>query len=123
MRVGIDSVEIKRIAKSLSIKGFRERIFSEEEIQLLDGKAVQSYAANFAAKEAFSKAVGTGIRGFLWTDVSILRDELGAPYLKLTGCALNAAKGLSFTVSLTHTKDIATAIVIAYRGEECLESV
>lgn len=112
MRVGIDSVEIARIEKSLDIKGFRERVFSAEEIGLL--KKTESYAANFAAKEAFSKALGTGIRGFSLNEISVLRDELGAPYLKLTGNAAVAAKGLNFTVSLTHTKTTATAIVIAY---------
>ena len=116
MRVGIDSVEIERIEKSLGIKGFKERVFSEEEIELLDAKGghTQSYAANFAAKEAFSKALGTGMRGISWTEIAVLRDELGAPYLKLSGNALNVAKELAFTVSLTHTKTTATAIVIAY---------
>ena len=116
MRVGIDSIEISRIEKSLELNGFKERVFSTAEIEYFDkkGSRVQSYAANFAAKEAFSKALGTGMRGFSWTDISVLRDELGAPYLRLTGSALAAAKGLSFTVSLTHTQTTATAIVIAY---------
>lgn len=111
MRVGIDSVEIKRIEISLGIKGFRERVFSAEELGFL--KRTESFAANFAAKEAFSKAIGTGLRGFSLNEISVLRDELGAPYLKLTGNASDAAKGLSFTVSLTHTRTTATAIVIA----------
>lgn len=116
MRVGIDSVEIVRIEKSLERHGFKERVFSAAEIECLDkrGARAQSYAANFAAKEAFSKALGTGMRWISWTDISVLRDDLGAPYLELTGSALEAAKGLSFTVSLTHTQTTATAIVIAY---------
>ena len=116
MRVGIDTVEISRVEKSLGIKGFKERVFSAKEIEMLDKKSgyVQSYAANFAAKEAFSKALGTGIRGIKLSDISILRDELGAPYIVLSGEAANSAKGLNFTVSLTHTNRDATAIVIAY---------
>ena len=116
MRVGIDSVEIARIEKSLELNGFKERVFSTAEIEYFDAKGsrVQSYAANFAAKEAFSKALGTGMRGISWTEISVLRDELGAPYLELTGEALKAAKGFNFTVSLTHTEITATAIVIAY---------
>jgi len=47
--------------------------------------AVPTIAANFAAKEAFSKALGTGVRGFLLAEVSVLRNELGAPYLALSG--------------------------------------
>ena len=73
----------------------------------------QSIAANFAAKEAFSKALATGIRGFSLNEISVLRDGLGAPYIKLSGKALEAAKGLRFKVSITHTKTVASAIVLA----------
>ena len=74
-----------------------------------------SAAADWAAKEAFSKALGTGVRGFELNEVSCLRDELGAPYLVLTGKAKQAAEGLAFSVSLTHTAELASAIVIAYK--------
>lgn len=116
MRVGIDTVEIARIEKSLMIPGFKERAFSAEEIEIIESKGnpTQSYAANYAAKEAFSKAIGTGIRGFSLTEVSILRNTLGAPYIVLSGRAEELAKDLSFTVSLTHTRKDASAIVIAY---------
>lgn len=116
MRVGIDTVEITRIEKSMMIPGFRERVYSAEEIEMLDkkGNSTQSYAANFAAKEAFSKAMGTGIIGFSLKEVSILRDDLGAPYITLSGRAEELAKGKSFTISITHTRRDATAIVIAY---------
>ncbi len=115
MNIGIDSIEIARIEKSLEIKGFLEKVFSAEEIELFKSRNMraESIAANFAAKEAFSKALGTGIRGFSLNEISVLRDELGAPYLKLSGKALEAAAGLSFKVSITHTKDAATAIVLA----------
>lgn len=113
MRVGIDSVEISRIKKSLEIDGFRKKVYSPAELEFL--KREESFAANFAAKEAFSKALGTGIRGFSLNEISVLRDKLGAPYLKLEGAAAEAVKGYTFTVSLTHTRETATAIVIAYR--------
>lgn len=73
-------------------------------------------AANWAAKESFAKALGTGVEGFALNEVSCLRDELGCPYLELTGNALLAAenRGLTFAVSLSHIKDIASAVVIAY---------
>lgn len=112
MRVGIDAVEIERIKKSLEIKGFKEKVFSAEELEYINKP--ESLAANFAAKEAFSKALGTGIRGFWLDEISVLRDDMGAPYLKLNGRAKEAAKGFSFTVSITHTRTDATAIVIAY---------
>lgn len=116
MRIGIDSVEIERVEKSLLIHGFKEKVFSAEEIAELEtrGGKAESYAADFAAKEAFSKALGTGIRGFSLNEISVLRDELGAPYIKLSGRAEEAAKGLSFTVSITHTRTTASAAVIAY---------
>lgn len=117
MRAGVDAVEIKRIKKSLEIPGFREKVFSQKEIELLEKKRFpeESYAANFAAKEAFSKSLGTGVRGFSLNEVSVLRDELGAPYFELSGSAKERAKGLAFTVSLTHTREIAVAFVIAYK--------
>ncbi|MCC8130904.1 MAG: holo-ACP synthase [Oscillospiraceae bacterium] len=116
MRVGIDCVDIPRIEKSMEIQGFLERIFSENELKLFTQRKMnpQTIAANFAAKEAFSKSLGTGIRGFKLKEVSVLRDELGAPYIELSGKALEIAKSLQFTVSITHTDTVATAIVIAY---------
>ncbi len=114
MRVGIDSVEIKRVAKAIEKPAFVKRVYSDEEIELLNGRRAESYAGNFAAKEAFSKALGTGMAGLKWNDISVLRDEKGAPYLKLKDTAEKAAKGLNFTVSITHTEFTATAIVIAY---------
>lgn len=121
MRTGIDAVETARIEKSLMIPGFRERVYSPREIEFIEAKgsgSVQSYAANFAAKEAFSKSIGTGIRGFSLTEVEILRNALGAPYIVLSGKAAELAKGLGFTVSLTHTRRDATAIVIAFEENE-----
>lgn len=121
MRVGIDSIEIERVEKSLKISGFLERVYSQAEIELLKSRRMRSRkmraetaAANFAAKEAFSKAMGCGIVGFSLNEVSVLRDEAGAPYIELSGRAKELAGGISLTVSITHTKTVASAIVIAY---------
>ncbi|WP_255575751.1 holo-ACP synthase [Caproiciproducens faecalis] len=83
----------------------------------LRGFPVQSVAASFSAKEAFSKAVGTGVRGFWLSEVELLREENGKPYLKLSGSALKIVKDrkISLQVSVTHTKEYASAVVI---GEE-----
>lgn len=120
MRVGIDSVEIDRINNCLKNERFITRVFSEEEILLFKQRnfKTETIAANFAAKEAFSKALGTGIRNFSLNEAALLRDESGAPYLKLTGRANKLAKGLSFTVSVTHTRTTATVIIIAYETNE-----
>ena len=117
MRIGLDMVEISRMSDCLENAHFIERVFGEQERGelMLRRFAPQSAAAAFAAKEAFSKALGTGIRGFSLTEVQLLHDELGAPYLSLSGRAERLAreKGMTFAVSLTHTKDLAAAVVVA----------
>lgn len=116
MGIGIDLVEVARIQKSMEHPRFLLRFFGGEERALFKGAhAAERAAANFAAKEAFVKSLGTGIRGFDLTEVQILRDELGAPYFSFSGDAARMVKmrGLSFLCSLTHTKEYAQAIVIA----------
>lgn len=119
MNVGIDLVEIERIRKSSQKGRFMERVFSEKESALFLTKKnpFESMAGNWAAKEAFSKAVKTGVRDFSLNEISVLRDELGAPYIELSGKAKELAEsmGLDFDVSISHTKDYATAVVIAFK--------
>ena len=118
MKIGIDTVEIKRIAELAAKPGFLPKIFSEGEIAEFEkrGNKPNHIASAFAAKEAFSKAVGTGISGFSMTDVSLLHKHNGKPYLLLTGGAVRIADELSvsFDVSITHTDDVATAVVLAF---------
>jgi len=115
--IGIDITVISRIEASLQDPRFLTRVFSEEEQAFLQKKGLSpaSAAANFAAKEAFSKALGTGVRGFSLNEVSVLRHENGEPYLSLTGraAALAEERGLSFRVSLTHDGGFACAVVAA----------
>ncbi len=114
---GIDLLKIDRIRKSMENPRFMARVFSASERDLFAHKKdpAPSLAANFAAKEAFSKALGTGVRGFALNEVSVLRDSLGAPYFAFSGNAARIVeeRGLSFSVSLTHTEDLAAAFVIA----------
>lgn len=119
-RIGIDLVEISRIKNSVKNKRFVERVFSQKEIALFSAKSYpfQSMAANWAVKEAFSKALGTGVVGFSLNEVSVLRDGAGAPYLELSGRAAKLAEGYEFSVSITHTGDLAQAAVIAYKKGE-----
>ena len=56
--------------------------------------------------------------GISWTEISVLRDQAGAPYLSLSGGAKEAVKGRSFTVSITHTRDTASAVVIIYNKND-----
>ena len=88
--IGTDIVNIKRIKKSLKNNGvnFKKRIFSKREIIYCEKKRTPSrfYAKRFAAKEALSKALGTGIRkGIDFKDIEVLNDSLGKPFIKLSG--------------------------------------
>ena len=116
MRIGTDIVEVSRIRKSAEKERFLKHVFSKEELDFLLKKRdpAPSMAANWAAKEAFSKALGTGVRGFELHEVSVLRDELGAPFFKLSGKAGEIAQelGIMPSVSLSHTEEYAVAFVV-----------
>ena len=119
LSVGIDLVEINRIERAMKNPRFCRRILGKQEYQQLAerGFPPASVAVSFCAKEAFSKVLGTGVRGFSLEEVELLRDELGKPYLHLNGNALELARqrGLQFSVSATHTRAYASVVVI---GEE-----
>lgn len=118
LRVGIDHVEIKRIAKAMENPRFLPRCFGESELTYLRqrGCPPASVAAGFCAKEAFAKALGIGVRGFYPREVELLRDENGRPFLAFSGRALKLAteSGLRFEVSVSHDKHYAMAQVIGY---------
>lgn len=123
IRNGIDITEIARIRRSAENPRFLEKIYGAHERAELAarGFAPQHLAGAFAAKEAFSKALGTGIRGFSLCEVEILHDDFGAPYFLLSGAAkqLAESKNLEFSLSITHTDTLAAAMVTAYeRGAE-----
>jgi holo-[acyl-carrier protein] synthase len=115
--VGVDAVEIDRIARSLERFGerFLRRVYTEKEVFYCRGR-VPELAARFAAKEAISKALGTGIRGIVWREMEILPDRRGKPLVYLHGRAAARATELGlaeFEVSLTHARELAIAVVIA----------
>jgi len=116
---GIDIIEVSRIRSVMERDiGFREKIFTPGEIAYCETKKhkYENYAARFSAKEAFLKAIGTGWRfGIRFADIDVYHDEYGKPLIKLTGKAEQLAKdeGISkIHVSLSHLKEMATAIVI-----------
>lgn len=122
LNVGNDIIEISRVAKAAKNLRFLKRVYSENECALFSNKKkpYESMAANWAAKEAFAKALGTGVKGFSLNEVSCLRSSLGKPYFEFSGKALEivTAENLDFDVSLSHTKDYAFAVVIAFKKEE-----
>lgn len=120
--VGTDILETRRIKRHIDEKDrFFERFYGDDERAELERRNYpsQTAAGMFCAKEAFSKALGTGLVGFSLRDVQLLHDENGAPYLKLSGNAktLAAQRNMRFSVSISHTGSIATATVIGYTAD------
>lgn len=127
--IGIDIVEISRIGKALGRFGdkFEQRVFTVGEILIANKKANQAiknnyYAKRFAAKEAFSKAIGLGIgRGINFTDIEVINDGNGKPKIKLTSDAKQFLQkhlnqnNFKIDLSMSDTRDIAEAIVIISR--------
>ena len=119
--LGVDIVETARIAASVERHGepFLRRIFTDAEIAYCSQMAdpTQCYAARFAAKEAVSKAFGTGIGPDLgWRDIEVHRRETGAPFIVLTGAGAATAARLGIRevrISLSHSEHYAVANAIA----------
>ncbi|MBM3888740.1 MAG: holo-ACP synthase [Verrucomicrobia bacterium] len=117
---GIDIVEIERIAKALERFGqrFLERVYHAGEVEYARSmkKPNLHLAARFAAKEAISKAFGTGIGGQLgWKDMEICRRESGEPYVVMRGkgVELMSARGvIAIHVSLSHADHYAAASAV-----------
>lgn len=98
------------------------RIYTEHEraYALSKANAAERFAARFAAKEAAMKAIGTGWgRGVTWKDFEVWNERSGRPVLRLTGGAREVAEGIGVkgvSISLTHTAEIAFAVVILEDG-------
>jgi holo-[acyl-carrier protein] synthase len=118
--IGTDIVEVGRLERESARQGagFLSGLFTAGEIDYCEGRRrrFESYAARFAAKEAFLKALGTGGRdGISWQEIEVVRDARGRPGLVLTGHALEAVRlrGVSTVfVSLSHSRELATAVAV-----------
>lgn len=116
--IGTDITEVHRFEKWVQNPAMLERFFNEKERGFSGSLAsqCQHYAARFAAKEAFSKALGTGITGFNLKEVYITKDSEGKPLLNIEGAALLLMKErfgeCTAFVSLSHEKEYAVAFVI-----------
>ena len=127
--IGCDIVKIERFHSSCENQDFIKRFFSTEEIKAQEkkGKSVlqkaEYYAGRFACKEAFSKALGTGVRNFDLADISVLNDELGKPEFhfsaELDSYIEKRCGKCKVHLSLSHEKEFAIAyVVIDSLGEE-----
>jgi holo-[acyl-carrier protein] synthase len=115
--IGIDLVKVARVKDALERfpKRFRARVFTPSEVAFCEALADKypSYAGRFAAKEAFSKALGTGLRGAIgWNEIDVLDNEKTRPTIKVSGRAEKILTGRRVHISISHLPDYATAIVV-----------
>jgi hydroxyethylthiazole kinase-like uncharacterized protein yjeF len=117
--IGIDIIEISRI-ENISSRAFYKKIFTDKEYEYLKTKGPESTAGYFCAKEAVSKALGTGFSGFKFNDIEIVK-KAEVPYAALHGEAARIAKNKGIAkifVSISHSKIHATATAIAVTEEK-----
>lgn len=122
--IGTDLAQVERIRKSIAQYGdrFLKRVYTERERAYSSSKAnsAERYAARFAAKEAGMKAIGTGWRrGITWKDFEVVNEKSGQPTLRLSGVALGISTTMGVEhvyISLTHTAEMAFAVVILEGG-------
>jgi holo-[acyl-carrier protein] synthase len=115
--VGIDLVNVGRLRVVMERypARLRARIFTASEVTFCEtlGDKYPSYAGRFAAKEAFSKALGTGLRGAIgWNEIEVLDNEKTRPTIRVTGRAAAILGSRKVHLSISHLSDYATAIVV-----------
>ena len=121
--IGIDIVEIERIEEALQKRRerFLDRLFTlaEQTYCLSKANASMYLAGRFAAKEAVLKVLGTGLRNVKWTDIEIMKDALGKPYVQLYGKAACMAEELGIgkvLLSISHSRRYAVAQAVGVKG-------
>lgn len=118
--IGTDIIEVERIKNALNKRGdFLKKIFTEREIEMFEvkGNNLQTIAGNFAAKEAISKSLGLGIRGYNFKDIEILRNDLGKPIVKTYNnleqiCIQYSVLEIKVSISHSENYSVANAITI-----------
>ena len=126
--IGTDIIDTKRINNIINKYGekFKRRCFSNNEILRSENrvKTANSYAKKYAAKEACSKALGTGLaRGIFWKDIEVFNNDFGKPFIKLHNNAIKRINKLTnkdykIEVSLSDEKNYAIANVIIFINDE-----
>ena len=116
--IGVDVVHVRRLQRWCTTPGLLERFFHPVELAeaLSRGKGAElSLAARFAAKEAFGKALGTGLAGIVLKDIMVTNSHNGQPQVRVEGtarAALEKSGSNRIHISLTHEKDNAIAMVV-----------
>ena len=124
--VGIDIVELDRVAAALERHGqrFIDRVYTPIEAAICRGRPAE-LAARFAAKEAVMKALGTGARGVAWREIEVLLNRRGKPLLYLHGRARQRAQEIGMDgldLSMSHSRRYAVAFVVAAADSHHAES-
>ncbi|MEG0770289.1 MAG: holo-ACP synthase [Clostridia bacterium] len=113
--IGCDIIKISRMEKNVLNSKFLEKIFTKDEIDYINKKSnkAETAAGIFSAKEATSKAIGTGFIGFNFIDVEVMYDKSGAPYVKISDSLKAIIKSdYKFHLSISHDTDYAIAYVV-----------
>ena len=116
--IGNDIIEIERIEKAILKEGFKNKVYTQRELKNIEkrGNRTETYAGIFSAKEAISKAIGTGVREFSLIDLEILNDDLGKPYVvvseKLDKILKTKKEDYQIEISISHSRKYATAMAI-----------
>ena len=116
--IGNDIIEIERIEKAISKESFKNKVYTQRELENIKkrGNRAETYAGVFSAKEAISKAIGTGVREFSLTNLEILNDDLGKPYVvvseKLDKIIKSKKENYQIEISISHSKKYATAMAV-----------
>ncbi|MGQ9572391.1 MAG: holo-ACP synthase [Dehalococcoidia bacterium] len=123
--VGIDIIELERVAAALKRHGqrFLDRVYTPLEAAICRGRPWE-LAARFAAKEAVMKALGTGARGVAWRDIEVLPNRRGKPLVYLHGRARERAKEIGLDgldLSMSHSRRYAIAFVVASANSQHVE--
>ena len=118
--IGNDIIEIKRIEKAVSKKSFVKKVYTEKEIEYIisKGNRAESYAGKFSAKEAVSKALGTGVRGFSPNDIEILNNELGKPYVVFRNNIKDFNNKYFVEISISHCREYVVSTAIIFKKSE-----
>lgn len=115
--IGTDIIEIDRVKKAVDRNPrFLEKMFTKQEIEFFKSRKLkaETIAGSFAVKEAVSKALGTGIRGFAFNDIEVLRNDLGKPLVFLSEKILNYLniKEVRIHATISHNLDTAVSFVV-----------
>lgn len=120
--VGVDIIEVERVRRVYEHHGarFLQRVFTEAEVRQCRGK-VTRLAGRFAAKEAISKALGTGLHGVAWREMEVVQLRSGRPTVRLYGQAKKRAELLgltAFDVSIADLQTFSIAIAVALQATQ-----